>query len=162
MGIQSNINTALTVAGALASQSPQFKQQSEVRMATSNFDRLQKAIDELTAQHAQAKGNEKRAITNMKKQFVKQSNVELEKMKDIALKSGDVEGLKKYNEMKLINNPPKIRTKTAKARQSLTDAQIQQKAQQTAVKSLIDDIREVNRRQDIKAKSDVIKKGGDI
>lgn len=159
MSIQSNINQALTVAGALASQSPEFKQKKEIRMATSNFDRLQQAIDKITEEHSAASGNEKRQLTGMKKQFIEQSNIELEKMKDIALKTGDVEAFKKYKEMKLINNPPKQSQKSQKAKKSLESAQIQQKAQESAVRGLIDDLKKANRADDIKSKKDIMKGG---
>lgn len=162
MSIQSSINQALTIAGALASQDPAFKQKQETRAALNNFEKLQEAIDKITEEHKTAGTGQKRELTNIKKQFIKQSNKDLETVKENAIKSGDIEQMKRYNQLKKINQPASQK-KVQTAKKSLTEEQIMKKAQKQALLELESDtkaIKQANLRADLKANPDIIKKGG--
>ena len=150
MSIQGNINKTLTIIGALASQSPELKQQAEARamtkIETKNFENLQNAIKQIESEYPTASTQEKRQLTNIKKELSKESVGSLKELRGIALKSGDVAGVKKYDELIRQNRPQRLKAKAkiTIAQDSLENDQIIKRAQNNALKNSITD-----KRQDI-------------
>lgn len=161
MSIQGNINQTIALVGALASQSPELKQQAEarasVRLETKNFEKLQNAIKQIESEYPTASTQDKRQLTKLKKELSKESVGSLSELRGIALKSGDVEGIKKYDELIRQNKPqrPKAKAKVKVAQSSLEDEQMLKKAQQKALKDAVAEIRSKNLRADIAAKQDI-------
>lgn len=154
--IQSSVNQTLAIAGALASQVPSVKQGQELKLEEKNFQKLDKAIKQIEKEYSTATRSEKIQLTKMKKEFAEKSSESLGRMKDISLQKGDVDDVRRYNQL-IKENAPRLRTKVKTAQKSLESEQLMKRAQSDALKKSIAEIRKTNLQHDIAKKQDILK-----